>query len=241
MSPAQRGVPRLAEMPWPDVASGPAALRLLALPVGSTEQHGPHLPLGTDTALAVALAERLATSRDDVVVAPALPYGSSGEHSGFPGTLSIGQSATELVLIELIRSAGHFDGVVVVSAHGGNAAPLARAVRVLRAEGRRVLAWSPAVPAGWERRDLHAGWVETSLMLALRTPGVTLNRAEAGDTRDWASIGPAVMASGIAAIAPNGVLGDPSGASAEAGERLLGEFCDDLASTVASVWPGPLR
>ena len=60
---------------------------------GSTEQHGPHLPLSTDTDIALALADALAARRPDVVVAPALPYGASGEHAGFPGTLSIGHEA----------------------------------------------------------------------------------------------------------------------------------------------------
>src|SRR3712207_8629966 len=74
---------------------------LLVVPLGATEQHGPHLPLGTDTVIASALAASL-----DAVVAPALPYGSSGEHAGFPGTLSIGREALVHVLVELVRSCG---------------------------------------------------------------------------------------------------------------------------------------
>ena len=66
------------------VASG----SILAVPLGSTEQHGPHLPLGTDSDVALALADRLAAARADVLVAPVLPYGSAGEHAAFPGTLS---------------------------------------------------------------------------------------------------------------------------------------------------------
>ena len=67
-----------------------AAVRLLIVPLGATEQHGPHLPLQTDTAIAEALARRLAEVRPHAVVAPALPYGSSGEHQAFPGTLPLG-------------------------------------------------------------------------------------------------------------------------------------------------------
>src|SRR5687767_8440986 len=108
----------LAELTAPAVAGD-----LLVVPLGATEQHGPHLPLGTDTIIASALASDL-----DAVVAPALPYGSSGEHAGFPGTLSIGRAALEHVLLELGRSAP-FARVLFVSAHGGNAEPLAAAVR----------------------------------------------------------------------------------------------------------------
>ena len=159
--------PDLAGLTWPDVAEV-AASSLLVVPLGSTEQHGPHLPLSTDTDVAVALPARLAADRDDVVVAPAVPYGSSGEHAGFAGTLSIGAAALELVVLELVRSADAFAGVVLVSGHGGNAAPVAAAVRTLRDEGRRVLAWSPRVEGG----DAHAGRTETSLLLALSPASV---------------------------------------------------------------------
>src|SRR4051812_24728599 len=108
---------------------------VLAVPLGATEQHGPHLPLGTDTRIACALCSGLADARDGVVVAPALPYGSSGEHAGFAGTLSIGRDALEAVLIELVRSAS-FERVLFVSAHGGNAEPLAAAVHTLDGAAR---------------------------------------------------------------------------------------------------------
>src|SRR4051794_4828940 len=136
-----------------ELTTSAAGGRMLVVPLGATEQHGPHLPLGTDTMVAVALARALARERD-VLVAPALPYGSSGEHSGFPGTLSIGQAALELVVVELARSAG--SPVLFVCAHGGNAEPLARAVR--QVDGTR--AWFPR----WAG-DAHAGRVETSLVL----------------------------------------------------------------------------
>ena len=106
-----------------DLVSGAVTASVVAVPLGATEQHGPHLPLGTDTTIACALAAGLAEARDDVVVAPPLPYGSSGEHAGFPGTLSIGRAALELVLVELARS---WDGpMLFVCAHGGNVEPLA--------------------------------------------------------------------------------------------------------------------
>ena len=77
----------LADLAWPDVAERAAAGAVLAVPLGSTEQHGPHLPLSTDTDIAVALCGRLASARSDVLIAPAVAYGSSGEHDGFAGTL----------------------------------------------------------------------------------------------------------------------------------------------------------
>ena len=104
---------------WTEVGSARREL-ILAVPLGSCEQHGAHLPLDTDTRIAVALADRLARERADVVVAPALAYGASGEHADFAGTLSIGLDGLALVVVELVRSADAFAGVVVVNAHGGN-------------------------------------------------------------------------------------------------------------------------
>jgi mycofactocin system creatininase family protein len=214
-------------MAWPDVAEV-ASRSLLVVPLGSTEQHGPHLPCTTDSDIAVALADALADRRDDVIVAPALPYGSAGEHAAFPGTLSIGGPAFEQVVLELVRSADAFAGVVLVSAHGGNAPALARAVAMLRAEGRKVLAWSPSM-AGC---DAHAGHTETSLVLALRPDAVDLERAAAGDTRPIGELLPLLVEGGVASVAPNGVLGDPRDASAEAGSLLVRSLADDLADAV---------
>ena len=216
---------RLADLAWPQIADR-AARTLLAVPMGATEQHGPHLPFTVDTEIAAVLCDRLASARSDVVVAPPLAYGSSGEHAGFPGTLSIGQRATELVLVELVRSADAFAGVVVVSGHGGNAEPLARALARLRYEGRRVLGWSPSGPAD----DSHAGRTETSAMLALRPRAVRAEAMAAGNTRPLGDIAAALRESGVRAVSPGGVLGDPTGASAEQGHRLLDTWTERLVA-----------
>jgi mycofactocin precursor peptide peptidase len=207
---------------------------LLVVPFGATEKHGPHLPLDTDTTIAIALADRLAARRNDVVVAPAVPYGSSGEHQGFPGTLSIGQGAIELVVLELVRSATvTFDRVLLLNAHGGNAIPVARAVRRLRNEGRDVLAWNPA--AAWSG-DAHAGLIETSVMLVLAPESVDMTQAQSGATQPLGELLGELERGGVAAVSPNGVLGDPTGASAAYGQKLLKAAVEQLARFVAA-WP----
>jgi mycofactocin precursor peptide peptidase len=221
-------VTRLDRTTWPDAARHAQAGWILLIPLGSTEQHGPHLPLTTDTDIAQAVAEAAAARRGHVVVAPALSYGSSGEHQGFAGTLSIGQEAIELVLVELGRSASiDFAHTVVVSAHGGNALPLKRAIERLGAEGHPVEAWTPR----W-RGDLHAGRTETSLMLAIAPERVAMSVAEPGDRRTAATLLPLLRDKGVRAVSANGVLGDPSGAGAEEGRRLLSEAADDLVRTL---------
>jgi creatinine amidohydrolase len=217
-------VSHLGHLTWPEVATGRP---VLVVPLGSIEQHGPHLPLDTDTRIATAVAASLVG--DGAVVAPAVPVGASGEHAGFAGTLSIGQDALELLVVELVRSADHFAGVVLVNGHGGNGATLRRAVELLRSEGRRVLLVHCGVPDG----DAHAGRTETSLLLHLAPETVRLDRAEAGDTRPWRELAPDVTAHGVAAVSPNGVLGDPTGASAEEGERLLAAICGRVRGEVA--------
>src|SRR5690606_3024760 len=129
----------LADLTWPEVEQRAAAGAVLAVPLGATEQHGPHLPLATDPDIAVALCQRLAAARPGVRSAPAVPYGSSGEHDGVAGTLSIGQAAVEQLVLELGRSATRtFRHVLYVCAHGGNAVPVSRAVAALRSRGRDV-------------------------------------------------------------------------------------------------------
>jgi len=232
--PAQRSrfaSDRLGERTWPEIAAAPP---LLMIPIGSTEQHGPHLPLDTDTRIAVAVAERLTATRPDaaldaaldLAVAPALAITASGEHDGFAGTLSIGTDVMTQVLIELTRSADAFAGVVWLNAHGGNTAALTAARTTLIAEGRDVLSLACWVPNG----DAHAGRTETSLMLAIAPELVRLDLVTAGATEPWPELRPRIMAGGVHAVSPSGVLGDPTGATAEEGARLFDELVDRLAA-----------
>ncbi|TAK70459.1 MAG: mycofactocin biosynthesis peptidyl-dipeptidase MftE [Actinomycetota bacterium] len=222
----------MAGLTSPEVAAS-AATGLLLVPVGSTEQHGPHLPLATDTLIAVALAQRVAAAgRAGCLVAPALSYGASGEHAGFAGTLSIGTAATTQLLVELGRSATQtWPRLLFVSAHGGNTAALADATATLLGEGRRVRCWAPS----WDG-DAHAGYTETSLMLAIAPQSVRLSLAEAGNGEALPALMSRLRAHGVKAVSANGVLGDPRGATAEHGEQLLTAATAALIAFVDD-WP----
>jgi mycofactocin system creatininase family protein len=209
---------------WPDVEATKKS-RLLALPIGSLEQHGPHLPLDTDTRIAVELGRRLSHARPDVVVAPPVPYGASGEHAGFAGTLLVDHAVLAGFLLELIRSArASFSGVVLISAHGGNNEALSFVHQRCRADGEVVVIWTAAVPGG----DAHAGRTETSLMLAIDPAAVRLERSEAGCTDPLDVLMPRLRAEGVRPVSSNGVLGDPRGANAAEGELMLAAMVDDL-------------
>ena len=161
-----------------------AADALLVLPVGAIEQHGPHLPTGTDTFHAVWVAERsaaLAAERTPIVLAPALPFGSSGHHLPFGGTMSLTTTTYYAVLTELVESlvGSGFTRIFILNSHGGNHELVQLVARdvVLRCEAHIAagswwaIAWDALVEAnaGLDGRfPGHAGRFETSLVQAMR-------------------------------------------------------------------------
>lgn len=206
----------LADRPWPEIVPGGTVL----VPLGSTEQHGPHLPLDVDTVIATAVANELAPLTG-ASVAPAVPVGASGEHQSFPGTISIGTDALTTVLVELGRSLTTWASrVIFVNAHGGNLDGLEAGVKILRAESRDAV-W---VPCQVPDADPHAGFTETSLMLHLAPERVRLRQAAPGNTRPLRELLFQMRAGGVEAVSANGILGDPTGASADIGKRILKEM-----------------
>lgn len=214
--------------------------RSIIIPLGSTEQHGPHLPLDTDTRIATAVARGaragLATRLGDQwLVAPAIAYGASGEHQSFAGTISIGTDALTKVLVEYGRSAADWaERLVFVNGHGGNVAALAAAVAGLRAEGRDV-GWCPCLADGG---DAHAGHTETSLLLHISPGDVLTDRWLAGNRAPLPELLPSMRRGGVAAVSSVGVLGDPTTATAAEGKRILAEMVDGCVSRVARWSPG---
>lgn len=180
----------------------------MLVPIGSSEQHGPHLPLDTDTVIATAVAQgiadriRCAPLHGEVLVAPAVPYGAGGQHQSSPGTVSIGHFALRVMLTELVRSLSTWAGpVVFVNGHGGNVPALERVVSQMIAEHRNA-DWVPCRVPG---ADAHGGRTETSLMLHLAPTGVDI----------------------VSAVSVPGALGDPTGASRAEGRALL----DDMVTS----------
>lgn len=233
---------RLGEATWNEVDTATKLMAdddgtlspIVLIPVGSTEQHGPHLPLNTDTLVAEEIAGRALHRTTGLMLGPTIAITASGEHAGFPGTLSIGTEVMGDVAIELGRSADWAAGIVFVNGHGGNHEALTRAIEVLTSEQRNVVSWWPK----WRRRtdggppDLHAGRIETSLMLAIDPGLVRFELSVEGPDLSLDQLLPQLRTYGVRPVSPTGVLGDPDGASGAEGERFIADFVDDLVLAI---------
>lgn len=242
---------RLAEMTWHglgDAVQGEATT--VILPLGATEQHGPHLPLGTDTVRATALADRLAERLGPgALVAPALPFGCSDEHAGFPGLLGLDHETLARVVLDLARRLAAWGArrIVLLSAHGGNDAALDLALKLLEQELPHLEVWTnggleTVAPAALEvalregvaanALGLHAGEGETSEMLHLRPDLVRMEQAAPGFTGGMEAVLDALREDGLRAVTKSGVLGDPSRAEAWRGGRYLDALADAFADDI---------
>jgi len=237
----------LAAATWTDADAAGTALAVL--PVGSTEQHGPHAPLGTDTRIAEAVAAAgLAAYDGDVAVAPALPFGVSEEHRAFAGTLWLSPDAFRAAVADVVHSLAHhgFRRVVVVNGHGGNVDALREvAARVTRDGDAHAVpfTWFDAVDVAdvtdGAFRMGHAGPAETALLRAADPALVREDRVEAaaaGAADRWGEwAGGTNLAYDTDGFTENGVVGDPTAGDAAAGERLLAAAGEALADLLAAV------
>ncbi|WP_225332913.1 creatininase family protein [Halomicrobium urmianum] len=229
----------LREATWTDAEAADSDLAVL--PVGSTEQHGPHAPLGTDVETARAVAEAgVDAYGDEAVVAPAVPVGVAEEHRRFAGTLWVSEDTFRDYVRETVASLAHhgWDRVVVVNGHGGNVGPLREVCgRITRHDD------AYAVPFTWfdavDAPDMgHGGPVETSALLhvsaAVRED--RLDEAADGAAEGWGEWQSGVnLAYDTAEFSENGTVGDPRTASAERGAELLDEAAAALADLLERI------
>jgi creatinine amidohydrolase len=232
----------LADATWTDIDDADADLALL--PVGSTEQHGPHAPLGTDFRHAVSVAEAGAEAHDDpVVVAPPLTVGVSEEHRDFAGTLWLSPETFRATVRDTVAGLAHhgLDRVVVVNGHGGNVGALEEVTATVSRHDDAF-----AVPFTWfeavgehSSRMGHAGPLETALLRATHPDLVREDRvaeAAAGASDRWGEwVSGVNVARDSSAFTDNGVVGDPREGDAELGAELLELAGAALATLLAAV------
>jgi creatinine amidohydrolase len=244
------------EIHWPDVSGAKPARWIAVLPLAATEQHGPHLPVGTDVMIAQAYLARVRELLSDtapVTFLPLQPVGISTEHIGYPGTLTLPTDValkTWMALGESVARAG-IKKLVMVTSHGGNSAAMTLVAQDLRARCGLLAvttAWSRlSAPqglfsAGELRHGIHGGAVETSIMLARYRQHVRSEKiadfrpasvAMEKDYRWLSAHRPAPFAWQAQDLHSSGAVGDATQASAEKGEILLDHgaraFCELLA------------
>ena len=201
------------------------------LPVGSTEQHGPHNPVGMDSIVANAMAEE-ATERTDTLLLPSVEVGLAEHHRGFPGTLYVRPETLKNYVYDLLASVAEqgIEKVIVVNGHGGNTGILQEVCGQLTREQTMhavMWMWTDAYP---EEED-HPGKNETSFMLHL-APELVGEPVE-GDVQEWGEhVNGTMVAHYTHEFTQNGVAGDATEASAEHGEEFFGECVDRLVDII---------
>jgi len=237
----------LEEQTWPEVETAlEDGVRTAIVAVGSIEQHGPHLPLRMDTLAGDELSRRIAERLGDAFAAPTIRPGCSGHHMDFPGTITIPAET----LMETIRGycrsldAHGFEHVVLVPTHGGNFAPTNTvAPEIAREIDANVIAladldeYMGLLNEGLDAADVeydepvsHAGATETSVVLAAEADLVRTDEYEPGHEGEVSTA--RLLSDGFAAVTENGVLGNPTHATAEAGEEALALIAEEYAAQI---------
>jgi len=250
---------RYAELTTEQVATLLSRDSVLVLPTGAIEPHGPHLPLATDLivaeAVSEAVVERGAAAGHDVWLLPALGYTKSDEHAQLPGTIWLRATTLFETLVDIGAAITQTPvrRLLFLNAHGGNTALIEVAARELRRrfDLQTFFASGPAQPGPTERGlGIHAGWAETSMMLHLRPDLVHMELAEpsvADAVADAEHVGftKTIKFGWLSTdFAESGVIGDPTGASADIGEKLFDERVAALVASlgeVATFDPGRVR
>lgn len=245
----------LHHLSWTQIRDLPKTDGVVILPVGAIEQHGPHLPIWTDTLLATEVLDRTLAALPDAVAAWALPpvtYGKSNEHTGFAGTFSLSASTLLATLHDIAKgvAASGFRRLALLNGHGGNMAVLDAAARDIRVETGLVtfclhphLYVEPPFPITDNERRLgfHAGELETSLVLALKPELVDMRQAPTHFAQ-FPPSAPPLFFFGMASAAwlsrdwsSTGVFGDATLGSADKGQQIIAAAVPRLGKLIADI------
>jgi creatinine amidohydrolase/Fe(II)-dependent formamide hydrolase-like protein len=239
----------LGELTWPEAKERFLSVDVALLPVGAVEQHGPHLPLDTDAFDAAYLAREVATacSKPRPVVLPLIPYGVSYHHADFKGTFDVSPESLAKLVHDIGLSAAR-NGVkklIIVNGHGGNVPALNFAAQLINRDTHIFTCVDsgetsdPDIYGMAETpNDVHAGEIETSTSLALRPELVRMDKARkfvpkfSSRYLDFTSKRSVTWYARTARISASGVLGDPTKASREKGERMWSVMIRNLVELV---------
>lgn len=255
---------RLNELTWPEIEAC-APKTVAVLPLAAMEQHGPHLAVSTDTAIVNALARRVeAGMPNEIVLCPAMPFGSSHHHLAFPGTVSLSADLFTRVVVELTQSLikGGFKRIVLLNGHGGNITPIKQALALLSHQFDESLQTNIVLVTYWELAGKafagaaplespalsHACEYETSLMLYLYPERVRLGKLQravrppSNGYIPWEDDEPyrgVTLFKKTQFISSNGSSGEPQKGSADKGEKLFDQAVTSLRQFLGEFksWP----
>ena len=243
---------RMEEMAWPDIREAlEDGFTTAVVGIGSTEQHGPHLPTMTDARIGDEVAHRVARTLGHALQARTVDLGVSEHHLAFGGTLSLRPETLKMLLADVVSSLARcgFRRVVLLPSHGGNFATVRQVIDEAKetVPGVEVTGYTDLIGfssflnalsaefgVSAEASGAHAGENETSMMLALEPGLVREDRFASGYLgRLGEAEAKTVFEKGMTALTPNGVLGDPRGATADKGEVYIERLAEMLAEAVA--------
>ncbi|MBD0382657.1 creatininase family protein [Paenibacillus sedimenti] len=239
--------PRLSKV---EVAQLPKEDALIVLPVGAIEQHGPHMPVFTDTLISEAmLTEAFEHLPEDanIWLLPAIPYGKSTEHLGHPGTISLSATTLMAVVMDIAKSLkkSSFEKLVLVNTHGGNADLLSMMAREIRIEtGMSVFRLDPGglgsadewITPQEKQYGIHAGDMETSVVMSAMPHWVDMKQAPTEfpnypDSR-YLQLRTRGFAWVMNDLSDSGISGDAAQASVEKGQAMLDKYGKDIAEAL---------
>ena len=241
----------IENMSWTDVKEAiRAGYDTVVFAVGSMEQHGPHLPIKTDSAIGEAVARGVAKRLGNALMAPTLRLGCSRHHLSFAGTVSVQPETLIATISDYISSLCEhgFRAIVILASHGGNFAPLNQALEELRqshpdhtiefcgdisAMMDAMYAAAEQFGTTREQAGVHAGDLETSIMMALEPELVRTERTAVGLVDEFGSEAQKIIGErGIIGLDQSGVLGDPTMADAAKGHRYLEALIDHFVDVI---------
>jgi creatinine amidohydrolase/Fe(II)-dependent formamide hydrolase-like protein len=248
-SRADRRTHLLGELSWPMAERRLREIDVALLPVGAVEQHGPHLPLDTDAFDADYLARRVAEACSDPkpLVLPLVPYGVSYHHDDFPGTISVSNEALSRLVYDIGMSCARtgVTKLVVINGHGGNTATLQFAAQMINRDAHIFTCVDTGETSDVDLaelcdtdNDVHAGEIETATSLAIRPDLVDMDAAEAfvpsfsSRYLDFTTKRSVEWYARTSKISASGVLGDPTLATADKGDRIWRVMVANLVELV---------
>jgi len=242
----------MGELTWPEARERLSEVGVILLPVGSFEQHGFHLPLDTDSFDAEHLAQKVAAacSNPKPLVLPLIPYGVSYHHEDFAGTVSLSNETLSKVVYEIGMGVARngITKIVIINGHGGNVPALKFAAQMINRDAHIFVCVDTGETSDVDLLDLaetpndvHAGEIETSISLAIRPHLVKMDKAKkyvpkfSSRYLDFSTKRSVEWYARTSRISRNGVLGDPTKASREKGEKMWAVMLKNLVELVEDV------